>query len=348
MYNQKILSKASPIKKAAKTVLPNRNRLASDLLSLARSRDYVQNNGYIMYVVLLLVLTVMGTTIALADRTTSGLAGQMRQSVLRDAELATENGLTRIITDMNSPANRYVWGVKTVNWANPGNWVQSDTIRDKLYPYNSCKGVSYFPNNASVFFVNGTTEVFNRISQRQTNVSNFTEEWVKGFIFQIIGITIKDDKHQVISDITAKKTDGSPMYPKGPSYVEFRVRGVHNSLVNYDTNWDNSTNQAQLRIGWRDGWTRQEKEHDVSFEITREYKLAPFCCTTGFIDKQEASTTRSLGSAKPTCVTTYNPNDYNLRDSGNVSSDFVGTSDKEKMGWTIVGPSSTGIFRSSL
>jgi hypothetical protein len=348
MYNQKILSKPLPIKAASKTVLPNRSRLASDLLRLARSRDNVHNNGYIMYVVLLLVLTVMGTTIALADRTTSGLAGQMRQSVLRDAELATENGLTRTITDMNSPANRYVWGVKTENWANPGDWAPSDTIRDKLYPHNSCKGVSYFPNNTSSFTVNGATEVFKRISQRQTNVSNFTEEWVKGFVFQVIGIIIKDENHQVISDITRKKTDGSSMYPKGPSYVEFRVRGVHNSLVNYDTNWDNSTNQTRMRIGWRDGWTRQQKEHDVSFEITREYKLAPFCCTTGFIDKQEASTTRSLGSAKPTCATTYNPDDYNLSNTSNISSSFVGNSDKEKMGWTIVGPSSTGVFRSSL
>lgn len=299
--------------------------------------------GYITYVVLMLVLAVMGTTIALADRTSSGLAGQMRQSVLRDAELATENGLTRTITDFNSPGNRYVWGVNTENWTD------SNTIKTGLYP-TVCNGKTYFPNNADLFELTGQTEAFKRIKERRSTLSKFTEEWLRGFIFQVIGITIKDENHKPIEDITAKE-NGVVKYPKGPSFVEFRVRGIHNSIVQYDTNWDNTnaTVRNSMVVGWRDDkWTTEQKQHDVSFEITREYKLMPFCCSTGFIDKKVASDVRSMGSVSPSCDTTYNPDDYNLTNTKDGNSSFKGNSNKEKMGWTIVGPSSTGIFRSSL
>ena len=337
--------KSMSMKRGAKPFGLQRHRLTWYLLRLHRISNSAEQNGYIMYVILLLVLTVMGTTIALADRTTSGLAGQMRQSSLRDAELATENGLARTIADMNSPANRYIWGVKTDDWT---EW----NVASKLYPNDKCRkdastGSKYFPNNDPDFVVNGSTEVFKRIKNRKP--TTFDEEWVKGFIFQIIGVSIKDEKHQAISNITDKNTDGTLKYPKGPSYVEFRVRGIHNSNVKYDTNYDNTTNGSTNVLGWRDDntkWSTAMKIHDVSFEITREYKLAPFCCKTGFIDKKDASDTRSYGSALPKCDTTYNPDDYNL--DPNNRSNIKGLSDKEKMGWTIVGPSSTGIFRSSL
>lgn len=323
-----------------------RGRLFGSRLPMNGLGFYRRAEGYIMYLIVLLVLTVMGTTIALADRTTAGLAGQIRQSALRDAELATENGLIRTISDFNSPGNRYVWGVKTVNWTG------SSKINNELYPSDDCTGKTDFPNNADLFNLTGQTQVFDRIRDRGNNVSAFSEEWLRGFIFQVIGITIKDENHAPIDDIT-KKVNGVVSYPKGPSYVEFRVRGTHNSLVDYDTNWNNATNQSKMKIGWRDtDWTRAMKDHDVSFEITREYRLVPFCCKTGFIDKVGASDTRTFGSAIPdsgsSCSTTYNPDNYNLSNPYDSNSSLGGNSKKEKMGWTIVGPSSTGIFRSSL
>ena len=313
MYNQKNPSKLLPIKPAASQFGSPCNRLNDYVLRAARRGDKEQNNGFIMYVILLLVLTVMGTTIALANRTASGLAGLTRQVSLRDAELAAENGLIRTINDMNQPANRYLWGLKSTDWK---SWYDDGYKRSNLYPSNDCRN-NFLPNNNDSFQITGQAEVFQHITDRANNTADYQEEWTKGFLFQVLAVRLKDTNHNIISDF-------STISKLNPSYVEFRVRGTHNLRVNETTGF-----ASNLNGNYRNG-TDQSQDHDVSFDITREYVLVPFCCKTGFLYN---GTSSSFGSKKQSCDTNTPTTD---------------TSGREKVGWVIVGPSATGVYREAL
>jgi hypothetical protein len=313
MYNQKNLAKVLPIKLDVSHFGFPRNRLSYYVLRVARRGDKEQKNGFIMYVVLLLVLTVMGTTFALANRTASGLAGLTRQSSLRDAELAAENGLIRTINDMNQPANRYLWGIKSSEWK---NWYYDGYKKSNLYPLNDCRN-NFLPYNNDAFAVTGQAEVFQHIADRASNTANYQEEWTKGFVFQVLAVRLKDSNRNLISDF-------STISKLNPSYVEFRVRGTHNSMVNETTGFASS-----LDRNYRTG-AGQSLDHDVSFDIVREYVLVPFCCKTGFLYN---GTSSSYGSKRQSC------------DTNTATTD---TSGREKVGWVIVGPSATGVYREAL
>lgn len=313
MYNQKSPAKTLPIKPATSHLGSPRNRLNDYVLRAARGGDEEQKNGFIMYVVLLLVLTVMGTTFALANRTASGLAGLTRQASLRDAELAAENGLIRTINDMNQPANRYLWGLKSSDWK---SWYDDGDKRSKLYPYNDCRN-GFLPDNNDAFSITGQAEVFQHIADRAGNTADYQEEWTKGFLFQVLAVRLKDSNHNLISDF-------STISKLNPSYVEIRVRGTHNSMVNETTGFASSLNN-----NYRNG-TSQSQDHDVSFDIVREYVLVPFCCKTGFLYN---GTSSSFGSKRQYCDTNTPTTD---------------TSGREKVGWVIVGPSATGVYREAL
>ena len=295
-------------------------------------------DGFIMYFIVMLVLTVMGTTFALANRTSSGLAGQMRQSALRAAEFATENGLKQTITDMNQPGNRYLWAYDTQWWPYLGN---------DIYPRNACKfateppnfntnGAELFPLDTWSYQPSGTVKnIFKNISERQT--TNYQESWIKGFVYQVLAVTLKDQNRKVIDQ---DKFD--EISPVNPSFVEIRVRGTYNANIAFNQCYegmDSAANTGSARcteFNSRNTQANNLFDHDVNVDITREYKLVPFCCKTGFLYRKTGTTTNAdnYGSVAPTneCTTT-NPQDK---------------TGKEKVGWIIVGPSNTGIFRSSL
>jgi hypothetical protein len=238
------------------------SRQASGLAALTKSCGFQlvlkskveANRGFIMYVVMLLVLSVMGTTIALANRTASGLAGISRQSSLRDAELAAENGLIRTINDMNQPANRYLWGIPSSDWE---SWYNNK--RSSLYPAAACRtdayGGTYLQYNNDAFDITGQALVFKHIANRVTNKADYQEEWTKGFLFQVLAVTLKNKNHDLI-------TDFSTISKSEPSFVELRVRGTHNAKVNEKTGWE-----TNLDFNYRNG-ANQSQEHDVSFDIT--------------------------------------------------------------------------------
>ena len=306
-------AKSISMKKVVKPLQFRRHGLTCYLLRWHQISNSKEQNGYIMYVILLLVLTVMGTTIALADRTASGLAGLTRQASLRDAELAAENGLIRTINDMNQPANRYLWGLKSSDWK---SWYYDGDKRSKLYPYNDCRN-GFLPGNNEAFYITGQAEVFRHIEDRASNTADYQEEWTKGFLFQVLAVRLKDSNHNLISDF-------STISKLNPSYVELRVRGTHNSMVNETTGFASS-----LSNNYRNG-TSQSQDHDVSFDIVREYVLVPFCCKTGFLYN---GTSSSFGSKRQYCDTNTPTTD---------------TSGREKVGWVIVGPSATGVYREAL
>ena len=315
-----------------------RMRLHYRVLGLESNYIGHPKDGFIMYFVVLLVLTVMGTTFALANRTSSGLAGQMRQSALRAAEFATENGLKRTITDMNQPANRYLWAHDT-RW-----WPQ---LTADIYPAAACRFESNPPNfantNTTLFQLDtwsyqptgSIRNIFQNIADRQA--TNYQESWIKGFVYQVLGVTLKDQNHNIIA-----QDQFHTISTTNPSFVELRVRGTYNANVAFNQCYqglDSAANTGSARctdFNSRNNQANNLFDHDVNVDITREYKLVPFCCRTGFLYRKTGTTTSAdnYGSVAATneCTTT-NPQDRNGR---------------EKVGWVIVGPSNTGIFRSSL
>jgi len=295
-------------------------------------------DGFIMYFIVILVLTVMGTTFALANRTSSGLAGQMRQSALRAAELATENGLKRTITDMNQPGNRYLWAYDAQWWPTLANDIYPEKCRFATVPpnFSDTYSAKLFPDDTWSYGPTGTIKnIFKNISDRQT--TNYQESWIKGFVYQVLAVTLKDQNRNVIA-----QTDFDQISPVNPSFVELRVRGTYNSNVAFNQcfeGMDSAANTGSARcteFNSRNNQANNLFDRDVNVDITREYKLVPFCCKTGFLYKKMGTTTNAdnYGSVAPTneCTTT-SPQDK---------------SGKEKVGWVIVGPSNTGIFRSSL
>ena len=308
------------------------------LLGLGRNSMSHPKDGFIMYFVVLLVLTVMGTTFALANRTTSGLAGQMRQSALRAAEFATENGLKRTITDMNQPANRYLWAYDVQWWPTLGN---------DVYPRNACKfateppnfntnGAELFPSDTWSYQPTGSIKnIFQNITDRQT--TNYQESWIKGFVYQVLAVTLKDQNHNIIG-----QDQFHTISTTNPSFVELRVRGTYNANVAFNQCYQGLDTDANIQsarcrnFNSRDNQANNLFDHDVNVDITREYKLVPFCCKTGFLYRKTGTTVanENYGSVAATNECT-----------GTNPQDKTGI---EKVGWIIVGPSNTGIFRSSL
>jgi len=283
-------------------------------------------NGFIMYVIMLLVLTVMGTTIALASRTASGLAGITRQSALRAAELAAENGLTITINGMNSPTNRYLWGIPSGQWQ---NWYYNQDQGSTLYPAADCRVYGYESYDDEAFNLTEQALVFKQIADRTT--SDLTKcTGTECYLYQVLAVRLRNLNRQSISDF-------SQISKTVPSYVEIRVRGIHFSRVNETTGW-NSTLNYNYWVGTTDS---QAQAIDVSVDITREYVLVPSCCRSGFLYNNQ-SPSNTYGSQQPINTTTEVTSRQCLY---TATSDTTGT---EKMGWVIVGPSATGLFRQSL
>ena len=97
-------------------------------------------------VVMLLMLTVLTTSLAIASRVTAGLYSQSLQARLRLARDAAEYGLTLYAHELNKPGNRLLLREK------PADWIKKEA--NKLYNVYDSKGIvvkTYYEETYSMY-----------------------------------------------------------------------------------------------------------------------------------------------------------------------------------------------------
>lgn len=74
-----------------------------------------QDRGFSMAVLMLVLLTTILGSLAIASRTTSGVLAARSQSSNREARDIAESGVTEVISELNKEANRKLLILPTAN-----------------------------------------------------------------------------------------------------------------------------------------------------------------------------------------------------------------------------------------
>jgi len=218
-------------------------------LSVSRSKRASQ--GFAMFVILLLMLTVLTTTVSLNTRTTAGMFVSSWQGKLRLARDAAENGVMITVGELNKPGNRMLLGSVPLNeWTTNNYKVRTDgsdvTISNNnvIYP-GDCRFLDF--------------DVY-RITQEALDLApinppirtvRFSDN---GQYFRVLGIVLKNGNRGAIA--RSDKLSDSAV-----SYLTMTVEGIYSS---------DAANRPTAETPY--------PENSVHYTIQQEYKVVPRCC----------------------------------------------------------------------
>ena len=218
-------------------------------LSVSRSKKASQ--GFAMFVILLLMLTVLTTTVSLNTRTTAGMFISSWQGKLRLARDAAENGLVISASELNKPSNRMLLGsVPLDKWRTNDYNVYTDwnnvTVRagQVIYP-SPCR----FLPNWDVYQI--TQEALNMSSINPPVRTVYDSD--NGQYYRVLGIKLTKADRSAVSRSTETAAQNAV------SYLTITVEGIYSLGTAPTTANPNPTNS-------------------VHYTVQQEYQLVPRCC----------------------------------------------------------------------
>jgi len=240
------------------------------ILRIRGSNQRSQSQGLAQLVVMLLMLTILTTTIAMASRLTAGLFSQTLQSRLRLARDAAEYGLTITVHELNKPGNRLFLGT---DWTSNGGTGWQTLYGDGTTPKYSTDVIPADVNQG---------KDLNRFP-----CYNYEEETPKNRIYRPtlqaskMHVAIQppqyySDNHQSfrllgIQLYSADHVTKLPAAPKNDiSYLALTMEGTYNAAVS-SSNPDFTSNLAGIDF-----------TKDTKYTIQQEYEVIPRCCSASF------------------------------------------------------------------
>ena len=229
-----------------------------------------QSQGMAQLVVMLLMLTILTTSLAIASRVTSGLFSQTLQSRLRLAKDAAEYGLTITVHELNKPGNRLFLGVDwTLNnfqgWQNAYGDGTASMYNANVIPtdVNQGRDLGRFP---CFIYVEETPK--NRIYRPTSQAARMHESSQprqyysdNSQSFRLLSMQLYSGDHQTKLNMAPRNAI---------SYLALTMEGTYNSSVN-SGNSDFTSNVANADLS-----------KDVKYTIQQEYEVIPRCCNTSF------------------------------------------------------------------
>ena len=278
-----------------------------------------QSRGMAQLVVMLLMLTVLTTSLAIASRITAGIYSQSLQARLRLARDAAEYGLTISAQELNKPGNRLLLGKLDSDW--------TDYESSSLYTYTNPR------TQTTKTYYNETRNMYNNnvIPQNNMDANNsgkpcyvYTKEdytrdvndpnYVPALAGQYatrIYMTTKQaaymhrspaqyytNNHQSFQLLSLKlyssdhTTEIHQAPPDDISYLVMVMQGTYNgsvsdSTINTDT-WEVNTANNDIKLG-----------NDAKYVIQQEFEVVPRCCGSSFGTLTTASGSKKYVGTDP-------------------------------------------------
>jgi len=222
-----------------------------------------------MFVILLLMLTVLTTTVSLNTRTTAGMFISSWQGKLRLARDAAENGLVISASELNKPSNRMLLGsVPLDKWRTNDYNVYTDwnnvTVRagQVIYP-SPCR----FLPNWDVYQI--TQEALNMSSINPPVRTVYDSD--NGQYYRVLGIKLTKVDRSPVSRSTETAAQNAV------SYLTITVEGIYSLGTAPTTANPNPTNS-------------------VHYTVQQEYQLVPRCCRQIAYPVDTGSTTNACAA----------------------------------------------------
>jgi len=222
-----------------------------------------------MFVILMLMLTVLTTTVSLNTRTTAGMFISSWQGKLRLARDAAENGLVISASELNKPSNRMLLGsVPLDKWRTNDYNVYTDwnnvTVRagQVIYP-SPCR----FLPNWDVYQI--TQEALNMSSINPPVRTVYDSD--NGQYYRVLGIKLTKADRSPVSRSTETAAQNAV------SYLTITVEGIYSLGTAPTTANPNPTNS-------------------VHYTVQQEYQLVPRCCRQIAYPVDTGSTTNACAA----------------------------------------------------
>ena len=221
-------------------------------------------------VVMLLMLTILTTSLAIASRLTSGLFSQTLQSRLRLARDAAEYGLTITVHELNKPGNRLFLGT---DWTANNNTGWQTFYGDGTNPkystdvipadVNQGKDLNRFP---CYNYEEETPKT--RIYRPTLQASKMHESSQPAQYYSDNHQSFRLLKIQLYSADHVTKLNAAPR--NSISYLALTMEGTYNVTANA-SNADFTTNLTGV-----------DTAKDTKYTIQQEYEVIPRCCSASF------------------------------------------------------------------
>ena len=281
-----------------------------------------QSQGMAQLVVMLLMLTVLTTSLAIASRVTAGLYSQSLQARLRLARDAAEYGLTLYAHELNKPGNRLLLGTIASDWHNKQNGItvtyklpnRNDLDKtfyietynmydDNVIPRDISNGdksgrpcyiyskEGYTNNRADLDYVaeldgKYKTRVY-MTTYQAANMHRIPAQYYSNNhqSFQLLSMQLYSSDH-------VTKLDKAP--PDDISYLVMVMQGTYNGTVS-----DSTINKFTWQV---DAATGIDLGRDVKYVIQQEFEVVPRCCGSSF-----GKLTKGNGATRATKVVGTDP-----------------------------------------
>ena len=271
-------------------------------------------------VVMLLMLTILTTSLAIASRVTAGTYSQSLQARLRLARDAAEYGLTISAQELNKPGNRLLLGKPASDWTNYESSLQptykqpNRNNTDKQFyieTYNMYKNDVIPQDNTDANNSGKPCYIYNKEDYTTVTTDPDYVQELAGHYRTRVYMTTKQaaymhdhpkqyytNNHQSFQLLSLKlygpdhttKLNQAP--PDDISYLVMVMQGTYNgsvsdSTINTDT-WEVNTSNNSVNLG-----------HDVKYVIQQEFEVVPRCCGSSFGTLTTASGSKKYVGTDP-------------------------------------------------
>jgi len=208
-----------------------------------------------MFVILLLMLTVLTTTVSLNTRTTAGMFISSWQGKLRLARDAAENGLVISASELNKPSNRMLLGsVPLDKWRTNDYDVSTNgsivrvTVGNVIYP-RSC-----------IIWTQSWNQFVYEITQGALDMASINppvrtvHDSDNGQYYRVLGIKLTKADRSPVSRSTETAAQNAV------SYLTITVEGIYS-------------------LGTAPTTANPNPRNSVHYTVQQEYQLVPRCCS---------------------------------------------------------------------
>lgn len=241
-----------------------------------------QSQGMAQIVVMLLMLTILTTSLAIASRVTAGLYSQTLQARLRLAKDVAEYGITITVHELNKPGNRLFLGrdyrnngwINAYNSACPvvnGNRICSPMYRTSTIPnWDQNRNLSNYPcyiyaKETPKYRIYRPTSQAASLPNVEQNPKTYSQIYTdNNQSYRIIGMKLYDKDHRQIYLASSNSI----------SYLVLVVEGIYNGTVGGAGTYDTQTYVVDS--------SRVNSAQDVKYTIQQEYEVIPRCCHASF------------------------------------------------------------------
>ena len=238
-------------------------------------------------VVMLLMLTILTTSLAIASRVTAGLYSQTLQARLRLAKDVAEYGITITVHELNKPGNRLFLGrdYRNSGWINAYNSACPDINSYRCFPMYMTSTIPYrvydpgwgqdrnlrnypcyiYAKETPKYRIYRPTSQAAAIPNVEQNPKTYSQIYTdNNQSYRIIGMKLYDKDHRQIYSASSN----------GISYLVLVVEGIYNSTVGGTGTYNADTYVVDS--------SRVTSSQDVKYTIQQEYEVIPRCCNGSF------------------------------------------------------------------